>query len=700
MLKWQKIGRLTMAAVAVAAVTLVVLTLRQRTPAAVNPPLRPTDPKAVLESAGGVFFRLNRDKEEIRGEYEKFLTYQDGSTKMIGVKVTTVRDGRTFVISGREGQVGDQDSNVELVGNVRAETNDGLVLTTDRATYVKAEGIAHAPGAAEFSRGRMKGSGTGFDFDNNQNILTVHDHAVVHMDADRHGAGGMDATAGGLEFRRTERLLRFERSMKATREREVLEAEAAVAHLTADEEHLEAVELRGQSRITALQASEGGLRDLTGRDIDIKYGPGGHTIEHALVVGEANLQLAGKDASSGRQISAARIDLSVASDGSTPTALAARENVKVNLPADDNGVSRVVAAQTLDSTGDASRGLTSARFADAVQFREHGATVDRAARSAVLDVSLRPGFESIEEATFTRGVRFVDGPLTATAAAARYVLASGILELTGKEAANPTPHVLNDQIIVDATRIDVTLEGPMLKATGSVKSVLQPQKKDAERKRPGDELRVPAMFKPEQPVNVTGDALQYDGKARRAAYNGNALVWQGETSIKATMLEIDSHSGDMKASGSVATVAVLVQDDKDGQRERIRSRGSSKEFAYADADRRVTYTTDAHVSGPQGDLTAARIELFLKPSGDELERVEAYDDVKLRNEERTTTGRRLTYFGDEGRYLVEGAPVKIVDTCGRETTGHTLTSYRSTGRMILDGQIRPQTKGKSNCPGT
>ena len=40
-----------------------------------------------------------------------------------------------------------------------------------------------------------------------------------------------------------------------------------------------------------------------------------------------------------------------------------------------------------------------------------------------------------------------------------------------------TPHVVNEQIAVDANRIDVTLAGPKIKATGNVKSVLQPRPK-------------------------------------------------------------------------------------------------------------------------------------------------------------------------------------------------------------------------------
>ena len=73
-------------------------------------------------------------------------------------------------------------------------------------------------------------------------------------------------------------------------------------------------------------------------------------------------------------------------------------------------------------------------------------------------------------------------------------------------------------------------------------------------------------------------------------------------------------------------------------------------MTYEDADRRLTYTGDAHMSGPDGDMKAAKIELYLKPSGDELERAEAYDALTLREQNRTTTGLRLTYTTADEKY--------------------------------------------------
>jgi len=270
--------------------------------------------------------------------------------------------------------------------------------------------------------------------------------------------------------------------------------------------------------------------------------------------------------------------------------------------------------------------------------------------------------------------------------------------LSGSEPGSLRPHVVNEQIAVDAARIDITLDGPLMKASGAVKSVLQAKKESGNSK---DDTKVPAMLKKDQPVNVTAEQLDYDGAQSRAVYTGAALLWQGETSIKGPSITIDSRSGDLSATGPVTTSTIMLQDDNKGGKERVSSIGTSKEFAYDDDVRRATYTGDAHITGPQGDLTSPKVEMFLKPSGDELERSEAYDGVVLRGNGRKTTGERLTFFGADQRYLVTGAPVTIVDECGRETTGRTLTFFQTVDRIVVDGneQIRTQTRGsKSNCP--
>jgi lipopolysaccharide export system protein LptA len=208
------------------------------------------------------------------------------------------------------------------------------------------------------------------------------------------------------------------------------------------------------------------------------------------------------------------------------------------------------------------------------------------------------------------------------------------------------------------------------------------------------------MLRDDQVVIVVADALDYDGSSSQAVYNGTVRLSQGDTSIKGDSLTLDQRSGNLQAAGEVVTTTVLDHRSGDNPPERVASIARAGQFAYAEDSRRATYTDDAQVGGPHGEMRASRVELYLKPSGQELERVEAYEDVTLVEQRRRTTGTRLTYYSADNRYVVVGNPVKIVDDCNRETTGRTLTFYQDTDRVVVDGneQIRTRTTGASTCP--
>jgi hypothetical protein len=110
------------------------------------------------------------------------------------------------------------------------------------------------------------------------------------------------------------------------------------------------------------------------------------------------------------------------------------------------------------------------------------------------------------------------------------------------------------------------------------------------------------------------------------------------------------------------------------------------------------------LSGPQGDLRAARIVVHLARTESRMERLEAYDRIALRLDARLATGERLSYFTADERYVLAGSaavPVKVVEPC-RETMGKTLTFFRAADRIIVDGneEIRTRTKSGGPCPET
>jgi LPS export ABC transporter protein LptC len=689
--RWQ---RRTRAFIAVFGIVFAVFVAREFRRRDVLRPAAPVskDPGAIIETTGADLGRFSSSREDVRVKSEKQLTYADGSSKLLGVTIVTdERHGnRTFTITGKEGRVAKNDSTIALDGDVRLVGSDGMQLATEHATYADSDAIVRASGPVQFTRGRVSATGIGMTWDKTLDVLTILDQAVVQTAPDAKGANASTVNAGTAAFARRDKVVRFERSVRIQRGGQVIEADRGMTYLSPDEERIERVELHDHAHIVMSDAPAGALQTLSGRDMDLKYAADGESLEHALITSDAVIQLAGDSGMQGRQIAANVIDIALAPDGSTPTALIGRDAVQLTFPPEAGAAGRTIRAATLDARGEPGRGLTRALFSGNVQYRERGADIDRGATAATLDVGLTRGMSSIEDAKFAHGVRFEEGKMSTLSAEGRYDTDKGTLALSGSEPGALVPHVVNEQIAIDATSIDITLEGPKVRAAGNVRSELRPASEAT-----GNDVKMPSMLKKDLPVIVLGNALDYDGVTAKGTYTGAARLHQGDTSIKGETIIIDNRAGNLSASGNVATTTVLEQVNQEKQKERVHSIATAKDMTYDDAVRRLTYTGNAHMSGSDGDMTAARIDLYLKESGDELERAEAYDTVTLREQNRETKGMKMIYTPANETYVVTGTPVKIVDQCQRETIGRTLTFNKGTDNIVVDGnsQIRTQTKG-------
>jgi lipopolysaccharide export system protein LptA len=704
-MRWQHWAKVVLALGGLAVVGAVGLAIRRRDVVPPRPPVMRTDPKAIVESTGGRAARFNRAHEDIRVEYERQLTYKDGSTKLLGVTIATDdrRDGRRFVVTGDEGEVAKDESIIALSGHIRLVEGDGFTVETDAATYDSRDTIVRAPGPVTFHHNRMSGSGMGLLYEKKTDVLTILQKSNVHVAPDNAGNGAAEVTAGTTVFARRARDIMFDGGVRVTRGGQTITAGNGLAHLSMDEKRIERLDLYERVRIEASATSAGAIRSMSGKTVTLNYAATSEALERLAVRGDAVVQLAGSTATNGRQISADSIDGRLAPDGQTPVALDGREHVELILPADDAQAARTVRAATLAASGDpedAQRGLTQAIFTGNVEYREKGAKVDREAHAARLDTTLKPGISAFDHASFSGGASFVDQKITGSAPSVRYDVDKGALELSGSEpgSARPRPHVYNDQITVDASAVNVTLAGPVLFAWGDVKSALQPPKKSTA----GSETKLPSMLKQDQAVIITADSLGYDGAASRATYDGNAQLWQSDTTIRADSMGIDDKSGDLRADGSVVSTTTTEQTDKDKKKERVRTTATADSFTFDDAHRKAAYRGSVHLAGGQGDLTAEATDLYLKASGNEIHRAEAWDSrngLILREQGRKTVGSTMIYTADDDRYEIGGTPVTLTDQCGRVTTGRTLTFRKATDTIEVNGnqRVRTQTRNGDKC---
>lgn len=203
-------------------------------------------------------------------------------------------------------------------------------------------------------------------------------------------------------------------------------------------------------------------------------------------------------------------------------------------------------------------------------------------------------------------------------------------------------------------------------------------------------------------MQIIAESLTYDEVQRRGEYQGQAVLLQGQTQINADSLTIDESKGDLIAVGKVITSLAILRKDATAGTPSPATIGRGGSFTYTDQGRRATYLTAATLDGETGNLRAEKIEIVLAPEENSLSRLEAIDKVTALVDKRTVTGARLSAVPADEKYVVNGAPVTMVDADCQELSGKTLTFFKASDRVQVDGndEIRTQTKGGGKCAPT
>jgi lipopolysaccharide transport protein LptA len=752
-MSWQKKARLGIAAFVVVFIAMVVIAGRRRQ-APPPPEAAPNrvDPAAVIEGHGTGRIEQSKDGRVVFSlEFGSQLTYPDGHSKLTGgVSLTADRNGRPFTVKSREAEIAMKGSDLQtahFMGDVKLTSSD-LEVAAAEASYSESDGIVKIPGPVTFARGRMKGSGVGASYDRNREVLWLFDQARIGVTADKTGQGALEATSKSAGMARLENYIRLTENSHINADGRLIDADEITIMLTPatpeePDQRVQTLQLRGNSRITG-GGGAGAPQAMSARDIDLAYGEDGRTLQHAELVENAAVQLPGDGTSAGRRVAGKTVAIGMAPDGATVTSLTANENVQVDLPAEGDLPGRRIRSATLVAAGEAGAGLQSATFGGNVDYRETRAAkgnapaVERIARSQSLIVATKPGFGAVQQADFHGNVHFTDGPqVAADASRALYHVDRDQIELSStQDPGPPSPRVSDGRVTVEARGIELTLGTRKLTADTKVRSSMLPQPKAAAgaippvapvaqrgtpakpaagaatakpQQTPKDDpnsTHLPGLLKQDQPVTVTSNRLAYDGAAGYATYSGNARLWQGDTSVRGDTIVVDDSSGNLEAHTKAHTEMTLDEvDKKTGARKQTRTIGDGDTFVYDDAKRLATYTGKAHIVGPEGDVTAEKIELFFKPDSNELERAEGYGangSVVVKETGRTATGARLTYTVETETYLMTGTPVVAIETAPpdcKKSIGAILTFQRAVGTVSTSGNgVIRSVQNQIACP--
>ncbi|HMB82304.1 MAG TPA: LPS export ABC transporter periplasmic protein LptC, partial [Vicinamibacterales bacterium] len=354
MTRWQRGSRWV---ILVCGIVFAIFVARQLKPRDPLPPMTPvarTDPGSIVETRKGQTTQIKGAHEDVSITYDTQDVYEDGSSRLHGaiIEFDEKHGDRTFKITGKEGRLGKNATTMTLDGAVKLEGSDGMIVLTEHVSYADADGVVRAPGPVEMTKGRIHATGTGMTWDKTSDVLIILDQAVVHIAPEHAADGPSEVTSGTATFARRDKYLRFERAVRMLRSGQNIEAENAVMYLSPDEKRIETVELHDHSKITSTKVVPGGLQSMSGYQMNLKYAADGESLEHALVTGDASIQIAGEPGKQGRQIVATTIDIALGPDGSTPTALLGREAVQLTFPPEPGTPGRTIRALNLDAKGE------------------------------------------------------------------------------------------------------------------------------------------------------------------------------------------------------------------------------------------------------------------------------------------------------------------------------------------------------------
>lgn len=700
-MRWQSLARLAIALFVLVFAGVVFVALRRPTAPKVQPQTPRVDQKTLIELGP-----LTRRRTDSEGKLTWQLTaksafmYEGGRNLLRDAELTLPdRDGRTVIVSGAEMEAiipTGTDTPLQtatITKGARLRTDDGLEMTSQQAIFDERTGMLNVPGEVQFTKGRMSGSGVGATYDRGRNVIWLLDKAHVTVKPDEKGQGAVEATAKALGLARNEHYLKLTEAAHVVAEGRTLDATELTVQMTPDDKLIQSMALRGNSRITGTPGAAAGAQGMTARDIDLIYAADGRTIQQSHLVENAVVQLGG--GAGERRIAANTIDLTMSADGSTVIGLNAVDNVQVDLPPAADAPARRITSSTLNGGGP--NGLQTATFAGNVSYRESRPArrggppaSERTARAQQLVVQTQPGLGAVERADFRGNVHIVDGNTTADGQRAVHQAAQDTFELTFSPGdPGPPPSVNDGRILVNARTITVGITSKKLKADTDVRSSVQPSRGQQAAKGPSpapapgrangsaEGGRTPSIMKQDQPVNVASKQLDYDGAAGVATYTGAARLWQDQTQIQGDTIVVDDRSGNLTARGHVSSVMFFDETDPKTQKKQpVQTTATADQMVYDDAKRLATYTSGptakAHMVGTQGDVTAERIQLFLKPGGGEVERAEADRSVVVKESIRTVIGDHLVYTPANQTYVMTGAPVEIEE---KKTANECSVSY-------------------------
>ncbi len=706
-MSWQKVSRVVVALIGVGCTVAVYVVLRKKpastpsataTPTMLDSTVTATSSKGSRKSvdpSGRVIWDIAWDRLRVLADGRNVFEEVTMSFDRNGIPYTVVAGvAETAGLSGPEGEL---PATVVFRRKVRMTGEDGFEVSGDEATYLRDEERTNFPGPVSFKRDRMTGEGVGGDLYMDRLVFWMYDQSRLTIAPE--GSGPLVVvTAKRVGLAEADWYIRAEEGTQLIRDDQYFSADAMVVRFSENTQAVNRIELEGKSVVR--QTGRGDRPDMRGDRIFMDFAPETSLLAHAQIGGSAVLTM--RENNTTTRVSGSDIEFYVGADGEVLTRLSTTAPTEVVLPRDGDTPARTIQSAELLAEGPDPKGLDRAVFSGRVQYRETlpasrgQAAAIRVATSNSLVLGLEGALNQVTVADFRQNFCFV-GPMAPTSSGAvvqcsaakmpafvgnreTSVVAAGDQGLYDAKAETlqlrpsvqkSLSKVVNQQVDVTASEIDLNIRQDAFKARGQVESTIKP-KAGTTAKDP----KTAGLFDGGRPISGRASELAYSEITGIAVYTGDVVLLQRgdgnkEASvIRADQVRLDEQKQDIEANGRVRSQLLLEQTPGPRQsKEPGRTEFTGDRMTFVDATRRVVFSGDASMdtieAGEAQRLTAERITFDMLPEQRALKNLEAVaaDKGEVRAtlpEGRVTIGTRLTYDAETDRYVVTGTQALFV----------------------------------------
>ena len=200
----------------------------------------------------------------------------------------------------------------------------------------------------------------------------------------------------------------------------------------------------------------------------------------------------------------------------------------------------------------------------------------------------------------------------------------------------------------------------------------------------------------DEPLHARARKMSSTENGLQVRYEGNAVAWQSANRLQADVIEIDRDQDIVKAHGKVVSQLLDKSDPPPADSKKPPPSPAftivkAPEMVYNDEQKLALYTGGVLLNRPGMQVKSRELRAFLRDSEDDSSLDHAFADGKVEvvqsapGRTRTGTSEHAEYYVDEAKVILETGRPQLLDSLKGSTKGKKLTWFSNDDRLLVDG---------------